>query len=225
MANRRMFAKSITNSSKFLTMPLSSQALYFHLGMNADDDGYCEHEMVLRFTGAQKDDLKVLAAKGFVHVFDEYVLIIREWKENNYIQADRYTPSKYQISHPAPQLEGGIQDVYIPDTQVRLGKDRIGKDSKEESTTPAVSRLNTVKAFLNHLEEVRSTAKEKYPDKNVDKALEDFIGYIESRHTKYKDFKLAFFNWVRSDKFNQYRLSGITQSGAVRADTSKYKGK
>lgn len=114
-------------------MPLSTQALYFQLGMNADDDGYCEHEMVMRMTNAQKDDLKVLEAKSFVFVFDEYVLVILDWKENNYIRSDRYTPSKYLEIFPITEdIRAGIPDV-IPvvdtlDTQVRLGKVRLGKE-------------------------------------------------------------------------------------------------
>ena len=111
MANRRMFAKSITNSSAFLQMPLSSQALYLHLGMNADDDGFAEYFGIMRLCGANADDAKVLEAKGFIKCFDDMVLIINDWHENNYIQTDRYTPSKYL-------------DVYKMDTQVRLGKVR-----------------------------------------------------------------------------------------------------
>ena len=95
MAQRRMFSKTITNSSQFLMMPSSSQNLYFHLGMNADDDGFCEHFTVMRMTDSKPDDLRILQAKGYVHVFDDKVLVILQWKENNCIKSDRYTPSKY----------------------------------------------------------------------------------------------------------------------------------
>jgi hypothetical protein len=119
MANRRMFSKTVTASSAFLMMPATSRLLYYDLGMQADDDGFCEHFTVMRMTEAKPDDLKVLEARGFVKVFDDKVLIIRDWKENNYIQADRYTPSKYLEIY-----KDRIQDVYKLDTQVRLGKDR-----------------------------------------------------------------------------------------------------
>ena len=104
MAQRRMFSKSIVNSSLFLTMPHSAMGLYLLLGLNADDDGYCEHVMVMRMGAFQPDDLKVLQAKGFVHVFDEKVLIIKDWTENNYIQKDRYTASKYLETHKLPPM-------------------------------------------------------------------------------------------------------------------------
>lgn len=142
MAQRRMFSKTITNSSQFLMMPQSSQNLYFHLGMNADDDGFCEHFAVMRMTDSKPDDLKVLSGKGFVNVFDEKVLVILDWKENNYLRSDRYTPSKYleiykqEIALLSQKNDNGykmdttgIPNVYQMDTQVRIGKDRIGKDS------------------------------------------------------------------------------------------------
>lgn len=112
-------------------MPSSSQSLYFHLGMNADDDGFCEHFTIMRMTDSKPDDLKVLQAKGFVAVFDDKVLVVTDWKENNYIQKDRYTPSKYLeiYKEELKQIAGGIQNVYNTDTQVRLGKDRLGKVS------------------------------------------------------------------------------------------------
>jgi len=95
MANRRMFSKSITNSSIFLMMPPTSRLLYYDLGMNADDDGFCEHFVIMKMTDATPDDLKILKARGLIEVFDDKVLIILNWKENNYIQKDRYNPSKY----------------------------------------------------------------------------------------------------------------------------------
>lgn len=128
MAQRRMFSKSITNSSQFLMMPVSSQNLYFHLGMNADDDGFCEHFALMRMTDSKPDDLKILNAKGFVTVFDDKVLIITDWKENNYLRSDRYTPSKYLdiYKDEIERLPFGIPKVDKLATQVRLGKDRIG---------------------------------------------------------------------------------------------------
>jgi len=114
-------------------MPQSAQNLYFHLGMNADDDGFCEHFTIMRMTESKPDDLKILQAKQFVHVFDEKVLIIRDWKENNYIRSDRYSESKYLEEYKKEiklLSEGsGIPMVDQRDTQVRLGKDSIGKVS------------------------------------------------------------------------------------------------
>jgi len=115
MAQKRMFNKSITNSSRFLMMPPTSQILYIHLGMNADDDGFVEHFPVMRMVEAKPDDLKILSAKGFVKVFDDQVLVITEWKENNSIRSDRYTPSKYLDVYKQELLQLSQKEVGIPD--------------------------------------------------------------------------------------------------------------
>lgn len=127
MATKRMFSKTITNSSNFLMMPQSSQNLYFHLGMNADDDGFCEHFTIMRMTESKPDDLKVLQAKKFVKVFDDKVLVVLDWKENNWIRSDRYKPSKYleiykEELKKIAGMTNGIPNDNQMDTQIRLDK-------------------------------------------------------------------------------------------------------
>lgn len=137
MAQRRMFSKTITNSSQFLMMPQSSQNLYFHLGMNADDDGFCEHFTIMRMTESKPDDLKILQAKGFINVFDDKVLVIIDWKENNYLRSDRYTASKYLevYKEELKRLSTGIPVVDKMATQDRIGKDRLGEDTNTSEET------------------------------------------------------------------------------------------
>ena len=132
MAQRRMFNKSITNSSKFLKMPMTSRLLYYDLGMNADDDGFVEQFMVLRMTGATQQDLGVLEANGLIKIFDENVLWIKDWKENNYIQKDRYQPSKYLQVYELDTI--CIQDVNIGKDRLELGKDSIDKINSNTTT-------------------------------------------------------------------------------------------
>lgn len=98
MAKRRMFSTDITSSDAFQDMPLSAQALYFHLGMNADDDGVVNSpKAIQRSLGASPDDLRILVAKRFViPIAESEIVVIKHWKINNLIQKDRYTPSKYQ---------------------------------------------------------------------------------------------------------------------------------
>ncbi len=150
MAERRMFAKTIIDSDAFLDMPLSTQALYFHLSMRADDDGFINNpKKIQRMVGCGDDDLKLLMAKRFILVFESGVIVIKHWKIHNYIRNDRYKPTLYQDEKAlladkdnkaytfAEELSKhdeklGIPDdnqaVYQMDTQVRLGKDRLGKD-------------------------------------------------------------------------------------------------
>lgn len=98
MAKRRMFSSDITSSDAFQDMPLSAQALYFHLGMNADDDGVVNSpKAVQRSLGASQDDLRLLVAKRFIiPIAESEIVVIKHWKINNLIQKDRYTPSKYK---------------------------------------------------------------------------------------------------------------------------------
>ena len=92
-----MFAKTIVESDAFLEMPLSTQALYFHIGMIADDDGFVGGpRRLIRNIGAAEDDLKILIAKRFVIPFETGVLVVKHWKMNNYIQKDRYKPTPYE---------------------------------------------------------------------------------------------------------------------------------
>ena len=146
MAERRMFAKKITESDAFLDMPSSTQMLYFHLSMNADDDGFVNNpKKIQRMCGASDDDFKLLIAKSFVILFESGVIVIKHWKMHNYIQSDRYRPTDYVDEksmlglkkNKAYTLDGNqmytrcIQDVSVG--KVREDKDSIDKDKKENT--------------------------------------------------------------------------------------------
>ena len=107
MANKRMFTMKIVDSDAFLEMPLSTQCLYFHLNMRADDDGFIGNpKRICKLVGCNDDDLKLLIAKRFVLVFDNGVIVIKHWRMHNTIQKDRYVPTTY--SDELKQL--GIKD-------------------------------------------------------------------------------------------------------------------
>lgn len=148
MAERRMMSKSIIKSDTFLDMPATTQNLYFHMLLDADDDGFINApKSIMRMIGAKEDDMKVLTAKQFVIPFESGVVVIKDWKIHNYIQNDRYKPSalperdliniqkdkSYTLKTNVYDMDTKcIQDVSIGKDRigkVRLGKDRIGKDS------------------------------------------------------------------------------------------------
>ncbi|WP_188352907.1 conserved phage C-terminal domain-containing protein [Leuconostoc pseudomesenteroides] len=138
MAQRRMFSKKVTDTDTFLDMPLSTQALYFHLNMHADDDGFIDNtKTIQRMIGSSDDDRKLLIAKQFLLPFDNGVVVIKDWRVHNYIQGDRYHKTQYINEKSQLVVEENntytkrIQDVSNMDTQVRLGKDRLGKDRKD----------------------------------------------------------------------------------------------
>ncbi|MEE6656974.1 conserved phage C-terminal domain-containing protein [Pediococcus acidilactici] len=166
MAQRRMFSKKITDTDTFLDMPLSSQALYFHLNMHADDDGFVSNaKTIKRMIGSNDDDLKLLLAKQFIFAFESGVVVIKDWKIHNYIRKDTYNKTIY--SDEKEQLEQDINGSYTlrpravddPSTQVRLGKDRLGKDSNIYSSSndePHID-LETFKEIISYLNEKAGT--------------------------------------------------------------------
>mgnify|MGYP007091808962 CR=1 FL=1 len=159
MAERRMFSKTIIDSDMFLDMPLSTQALYFHLSMRADDEGFINNpKKIQRMIGASDDDMKVLIAKQFIIPFDSGIVVIKHWRIHNYIRNDRFKPTIceeekshiterngiYDLSKMPSIKQTGSQVVYqtdttgIPsdnqvvyqmDTQDRLGKDSLRQDN------------------------------------------------------------------------------------------------
>lgn len=137
MAQRRMMSLHIIDTDAFMDMSHSAQCLYMHLLMRADDDGFVANvKKVMRMVGVQDDDLKILFAKKYILPFESGVCVIKHWKIHNYIQSDRYNPTKYtdEMEQLLVKDNGAytldtecIQNGYNMDTQVRLGKVRLGK--------------------------------------------------------------------------------------------------
>lgn len=97
MAEKRMFSKKIIDTDWFMDMPASSQCLYFHLSMRADDDGFIANpKRIIKLVGASDDDYKLLIAKRFIIVFESGICVITDWRINNYLRGDRYTETTYQ---------------------------------------------------------------------------------------------------------------------------------
>ena len=186
MAERRMFAKTIIDSDAFLDMPLSTQALYFHLSMRADDDGFINNpRKIQRMISCCDDDLKLLIAKNFVIPFESGVCVIKHWRIHNYIRNDRYKETVYLEEKSQLEVKENkaykltstnkkqVDTVGIPDgdhldTQVRLGKDSIGKDSIEKEPRE-VPKKKTPEETIN------STINSYTDNPELKQALNDFI--------------------------------------------------
>lgn len=165
MATRRMFSQTIVDTDEFLDMPTSARLLYYDLGMRADDDGFVNPKRIMRMTNANDDDLKVLLAKKYVLGFEDKVLVIRDWKVNNFIRPDRYTPTIYQEylkrlsvtdtnQYSDKRLSSGIpNDIPTVDPgKVRKGKDRVDKDTNgEEVPSPDESSPFSTMGYLGTL--------------------------------------------------------------------------
>lgn len=233
MAERRMFAKTIIDSDAFLDMPLSTQALYFHLSMRADDDGFINNpKKIQRMIGCCDDDLKLLLAKNFIFAFDSGVVVIKHWKIHNYIQKDRYKATVYQEEKAQLNTKEnkaytlGIPDVYITDTQVSLGQVSIVKDSLgQDSVFPTIPGNETEKLTFGSFQNVFLTLeehtllKEQFPS-NYNVLIEKLSKGLEQYGYKYKSHYQAILQWVENDKKKAQETAKpkATTSGNVFAD-------
>lgn len=115
MAQKRMFSLSVVDTDRFVEMPVSAQALYFHLGMHGDDDGFvASPRKIARAVGCNLDDLRLLAQKNFIIPFDSGVIVIVDWNANNTLKNDRYKPTVYQ-SEKARLSEGSDGNYLLQD--------------------------------------------------------------------------------------------------------------
>lgn len=216
MAQRRMVSKQIVDSDDFLEMPLSAQALYLHLLVRADDDGFTNGiKKVMRMIGSREDDLKVLIGKRFVLLFDSGVLVIKHWLIHNSIRKDRYK----ETVHTEEKALLSVKDnqSYTMATnwqptgnqlapQVRLGEVRLGevrgeKDLPVDDEQPAHQK-STKTRYLEYV-----LLKDDEHDKLVDlmgdnvlqKYIENLNNYIGSKGKRYKSHYHTLRNWYRRD--------------------------
>lgn len=194
MAERRMFAKTIVSSDAFLDMPQSTQVLYFHLGMRADDDGFVNSpKSIMRTVGCKDDDLKLLMAKRFLLPFESGVVVIKHWRIHNYIASDRYHETKYLEEKATLSIDKNgaytecIQDVRELDTQVRLGKGRLGKVSKDKNK---YGECENVLLSNDELEKLKAKFGAYWP-----LVLSEFSTGKEAKGYKYKNDYAALLRW------------------------------
>ena len=225
MAERRMFAKTIIDSDAFLNMPLSTQSLYFHLSMRADDDGFINNPIkISRMIGCGIDDYNLLLVKKFIIPFDSGVCVIKHWKIHNYIQKDRYKETMYQEEKSFLSIKKNnsytmkneldtqcIQDVSSSETQVRLGKskDRLGKskvidiDSKDIVEETKVSSSTKVQPII-----------EKWNSLGLTKVIS-----IKKGSNRYKELN------ARATEFGQDKvleaINNINKSKFLRGDNDR----
>lgn len=224
MAERRMFAKNIIDSDLFLEMPITSQLLYFHLAMRADDDGFINKpKSIMRLIGCKDDDMKVLISNQFVIPFDNGIVVIKHWRVHNYIQKDRYKPTQYQLEKSQITLDKSnvynmdtkcIQDVSNMDTQVRLGKDRlelgkskVRKELEEENLPDSSAPTHSKPAFHKYGEYKHVKLTDEQYSKLIadfsEAIIQDYIKrvdeYCQQYGKSYKDYNLTIRNWIRRD--------------------------
>ena len=218
MAERRMFAKTIIDSDAFLEMPTTSQLLYFHLSMRADDDGFVNKpKSLMRMVGCKDDDLKLLFVKKFLIPFESGVVVIKHWKIHNYIRKDTYTETKYKEEKATLELDensayrlADVSPLQLRDesvtsmsTQGRVGKVSTGKDSVgeviEEAEPPKPTR-HKYGLYENVLltDEEYGKLLEEFPH-DYSERIERLSEYIASTGKKYKSHLATIRSWARKD--------------------------
>ena len=200
MADRRMFTKKVTDDDNFMSLSSSAQALYLHLSMSADDDGFSNQVAVSMFKAhASVQDLQGLLEKRYIYQFDSGVIVIKHWRMANALRKDRYTATAFQEELAKLDLkdngsytlsQNGCRLVANCLPQDSIGKDSIGKDSIGE-------REHAQKRFTPPtLDEVKAYCSER---RNMVNA-EQFIDYYTANGWKVgrnsmKDWKAAVRSW------------------------------
>lgn len=210
MADRRMLTRKVTDDDHFTDLSSSAQALYLHLTMSADDDGFCNQLSTAMFRShASVQDLEALLEKRFLLQFDNGVIVIKHWRMANALRKDRYTPTAFQeelakltikengsytMSEDvvASWLPDGCQMVAERLPQASIGKDRIDKDRLGKANSPS-------------LEDVILYAKEIGSKTDPEK----FFQYYETRGWKLgndpvNDWKALFSKWSATERPKQY---------------------
>ena len=214
MSQRRMFSKEIIDSDAFLTMPVSAQNLYFHLGMRADDDGFVNNaRSIMALTHATDDDLKILIAKSYVIVFESGVIVIKHWRLNNILRNDRYIPTKY--TEEAQQLfikedgaytlnqnkaEKRLATKWQPNDNQMTTQDILGKDILGNNKDILSTNVVDIITFLNQI------ANSKYKT-TTPKTISLIKARLKEGHTV-EDFKKVitkkYEEWNTDPKMKNY---------------------
>jgi hypothetical protein len=214
VAKRRMFSLDVVDTDKFLELPATSQSLYFHLGMRADDDGFVSSpRRITSMVNCSNDDLKLLMAKGFLIPFENGIVVITDWKVNNYIQKDRYNETQYLDEKKLLGVKDNgcytlikvvdtkcIQGVRKTDTQVRLGKDSIDKVSIKEKIYLSLKFIDDVIDKVKITQEQYNKLVDKFNKDIVHKNIIALDNYIANgKGNKYKDHFRALNVWCSKD--------------------------
>ncbi len=221
MAERRMFAKTIIDSDAFLDMPLTTQALYFHLGMRADDDGFVNNaKKIQRMIGADEDDLKLLVDNGFVISFESNVVVIKHWRVHNYIKNDRYKRTVYtdeknllgvkenkvytlgndRVADASEMEPDCIQDVSKTDTQLGKGnKDIVNQDIVNQNRTQTFPKMYGKNSNIPLMDYEFENLCDKYDKDVLFVALNKMSDYIINTDKEYFDYYDRLCKWIEQD--------------------------
>lgn len=232
-----MFSDDITTSDAFLDMPNESQLLYFHLGMNADDDGFIgSPKMIMRHIGAADDTYRLLVIKKFILHFERGICVVKHWRINNQIRKDRYTETKYRLEKsqlyikengsytmnpekgiPMPSGHFITSVIAVQNTGNQLattGRRSIGKDSigkvRERGALGSMKYLSNIPS-----EDMKEfTMRFHTTDREIKSKGEDLKLYCQRKGKSYKDYKAFLLNALKRD-FKEREASKSGKYGSL----------
>lgn len=209
MAERRMFTKKVTDDDNFMSLSSSAQALYLHLSMAADDDGFCNQVAVSMFKAhASVQDLQALLEKRYVYQFENGVIVIKHWRMANALRKDRYTPTAFQDELAKLKIKDNGAYTWLPDgcqmVAERLPQDR--EDKGKEDKGRAVESISASRRFKPPtVEEVREYCTERNNRVDPERFVDFYTanGWVQGKGKPIKDWKAAVRNWERNEKTSQ----------------------
>ena len=211
MAERRMFTKKVTDDDNFMALSSSAQALYLHLSMSADDDGFCNQVSISMFKAhASIQDLQTLLEKRYIYQFENGVIVIKHWRMANALRKDRYTPTAFQEELKQLQIKGNGAYTWLPSgcqvvadclPQDSIGKDSVDKVSIDEDklATPKTTRhkyglYNNVLLSDADMDKLKT----EFPT-DWEQRIERLSEYIASTGKSYMNHLATIRAWARKD--------------------------
>lgn len=223
MARKRMFRLDVLETDAFMDMPLTAQALYFHLNLRADDDGFIGNpNQVVRAIGAGKDDLKLLIAKRFVLIFEDGVIVIKHWRLHNTLSQNRYHETNFLEDKALLRIKENnaytFDTDYAPLCDTRLIEMSKRQTKDEQKTNIDEQKTNSDKNSIDKNSKEKKSIEEKNiipPTVEMVKKYceergnsvdpESFVSFYESKgwmigKNKMKDWQSAVRTWEKSEK-------------------------
>ena len=233
MGERRMLTRKVTDDDHFMSLSASAQALYLHLSMSADDDGFCNQVALCMFKAhASLSDLEALLKLRYVYQFESGVIVIKHWRMANALRKDRYTPTVWQKEFAQLALKENGSYTLADGCQVVAnglpsGCPNISKDNLNKSNTES-GRKRTSRFTPPTLEQVKAYAKEANLNVDCDKFYTYFTTpddsgrtWIDSKGNPVKNWKQKLITWAgreRQSKPKRDTFANYAETGKSHVD-------
>lgn len=235
MAERRMLTKKVTDDDNFMSLSSSAQALYLHLSMSADDDGFNNQVTISMFKAhASVQDLQALLEKRYIYQFDNGVIVIKHWRMANALRKDRYTETVFKDELAQLQLKENGSYTWLPNgcqtvakrlPQDRIGEDRLNKDNIDILPSPPKApkeyrhkhgQYNNVLLTDEQMEKLKKELPAVYED-----MIERLSDYIECTGKRYKNHYAVIKSWARKDANERKTANKNSFRGEQRYDPTE----